>query len=102
MQTTSLEVSRELEKAGFWDNRKPVCWHIKDLQRSAHESELAFRPEGSVPAATLDDLIIALGLDKPWDTIYHMGRLFHKVYPDGFNCDPLARVWIELNKEKND
>ena len=114
MQTTSLEVSRELEKAGFWkDQEVSYAWmdcaeYIEGccVDPDYHITEFdLFVGEKHIPAATLDDLVPALGLDKPWagwETVERNMDILIRIKRNGLTPDTLARVWIKLNKEKND
>ena len=111
MQTTSLEVSRELEKAGFWVKRNFRYVYIDDINQAYYRyscegiTELVDNDK-TTPAATYDDLIPALGLDKPnkdyacSDWGYGWTYYFDiTVRDNGFTPDALAKVWIELNKD---
>ena len=112
MQTTSLEVSRELEKAGFWDGKAaPDYWHWLDMGGGVR-----YRPlltNGYLRAATYGDLIPALGLDEPWKDmekrhgVNYGGSTNADLVTDvaddhGFNCDPLAKLWMELHPKGTD
>jgi hypothetical protein len=107
MQTTSLEISKALQAAGFWpemvdDATTPDYWHQTDIvggqlthrDEAAHISDLK-RLGSNIPAATYDDLIPALGLDKPWS-----GRWWGYLKRVGMTPDTLAEVWLEENAER--
>jgi len=126
MKTTSLEMSRELQDAGFWGPEKPShYWVARQGIRSRgyyvepqHVDCLEFIRNHNIPAATLDDLVQALGLDKPrpiryqampghekdapywaWRTIYD--KVTHAMDAgSGFTPDTLAHVWLEVNDNK--
>ncbi|GAG45459.1 unnamed protein product [marine sediment metagenome] len=110
MQTTSLEMSRALQEAGYTESREDTrAW---------------WTPEGSltefpyptcVPAYTLLNLVPALGLDKPWDDLdafpYDRGEEGYgwslsevacgAIYEHGLTPDTLAQVWLDEHaKEK--
>ena len=110
MQTTSLEVSQELEKAGFWDERMFLhywFWFDGECHIGAVEPEDWSSPNNmECPAATYDDLIPALGLDKPnkdyacsdegsggWTYYFDI-----TVRDEGFTPDTLAKVWMGLKR----
>ncbi|MCK5602973.1 hypothetical protein KAR91_13910 [Candidatus Pacearchaeota archaeon] len=112
MQTTSLEVSRELEKAGFWEDgvyqRTPsAIWLKGQFSETWNIVTWAKRADsGRVYAATYDDLILALGLDKPnkdysvsddgcggWTYYFDI-----TVRDRGFIPDVLADVWLDLKR----
>jgi len=107
MQTTSLEVSRALQEAGFWEGEEATWAYLSIGEGGLTEYANPIKPtaymfDGSVLAATYDDLVPALGLDKPWDTLNEskakmLTRLEDAVYCDGFIPNALASVWLDEN-----
>ena len=94
MTTTSLDISRKLDAAGFWKgNDNGGVWFT--------------RPSGadSYRRATLDDLIPALGLDKPWGSWDELEKRFSfliGVKDYGLTPDVLAQVWLDTNGGDHD
>jgi len=102
MQTTSLGVSRALQKAGF-DSMNLLEWCDTEVGVVVMWSrDVKEHHDFLAPAYTLDDLVPALGLDKPWDTLNEskakmLTRLEDAVYCDGFIPNALASVWLDEN-----
>ena len=108
MQTTSLEMSRALQEAGFWRDKELASWwwmYVDECHPGREPVRLSvlirgarYKDKQHVPAAMLDDLVPALGLDKP---VGWTGKAILTVATHGLTCDSLARVWIDEHaKEK--
>ena len=106
MTTTSLEVSRQLQDAGFWNgDRDPANYgYAFDVKEMGTHTEKDYdRPYITeydlyeIPAATLDDLVPALGLDKPFA---QSDSMFMDLRDGGLTPDTLARVWLDANDKK--
>ena len=89
MTTTSLEMSRKLVAAGFWKGRAPLmAWSPSGhLGASGHPADTF--------AATLDDLVSALGLDKPWARRPNAAEILAATDDHGLTPDVLAQVWLD-------
>ena len=105
MNTTSLEMSKKLDAAGFWKEREFYCsWYKSKITESTYtlipalfDAKLS---EHICPAATLDDLVTALGLDKPWGMSEPEWANQAKCISDGLGehgltHDVLAQVWLD-------
>ena len=98
MTTTSLEMSRKLKAAGFFN----------PPHRGIYIDNPTFSPDGLL-RATLDDLVTALGLDKPGECesiLYAVdsgndgrGTILRHIYYNGLTPDTLAQVWIDIQTE---
>ena len=113
MNTTSREMSWKLDAAGFWEDRdkryflfqvenKPgTYWHVGDMRHDL------FDVNHDTPAATLDDLVTALGLDKPWGMSEPEWANQAKCISDGLGDygltpDVLAQVWLDTHTNTED
>ena len=95
MTTTSLSMSRKLAAAGFWKDTRVDWWLVDGVAY--------FRPQlhgdVDIPAATLDDLLTALGLDKPWGerslSGWDYADVEDRIFNRGLTPDVLAQVWLD-------
>ena len=92
MTTTSLEMSRKLDAAGFFEkyNAGKWRWFTSPDGSSSHRR------------ATLDDLVTALGLDKPWVKRRDCVSLLTRFCDDGLTHDVLAQVWLDTQGASHD
>lgn len=96
MTTTSLEMSRKLKAAGFFN----------PPHRGIYIDNPTFSPDGLL-RATLDDLVTALGLDKPWSDVHckcpsplnSAWCIYEALEDHGLTPDVLAQVWIDIQTE---
>lgn len=112
-QTTNLKISKALQAAGFWETRDREWthtwykgpndeWYVLDrcLYSTVHGDRM-------VPAATYNNLIPALGLDKPikcehsyYDRQHCVGcRASGLITYHGLTCDSLGQLWLDLHAE---
>ena len=112
MNTTSLEMSRKLDAAGFWDRETGYVerFYRKRNGKLYHIDDEFYYIDADTPAATLDDLVAALGLDKLKNFILH-DKIAGMVFPakiswaidqHGLTPDVLAQVWLDTNTNPED
>ena len=102
MTTTSLEMSRKLDAAGFRKDWCPLWFYVGDTLFSVEDEY--FRPDIDARAWTLDDLVTALGLDKPWSDVHckcpsplnSAWCIYEALEDHGLTPDVLAQVWIDI------
>ncbi|MCP4898861.1 MAG: hypothetical protein GY906_17965 [bacterium] len=114
MQTTSLPMSKALKAAGFWEKRELADWwwlYVNEDHPGREAVSLRVLTSGQrykdkqhVPAATYDDLIPALGLDKPFfhlKAVVMAALVNGSIYKKGFTCDALAQLWLDEHNKSS-